>query len=91
MKFRSAEEWRGSPQGSSVKGECARGEHSEALEKHKRRMSKGKVGSGDDEVAEVRDGGCGGRQAGKGGKGKGDKEGERRKHEVLHRKGEMAR
>ena len=77
MKFRSAEEWRGSPQGSSVKGECARGEHSEALEKHKRRMSKGKVGSGDDEVSEFGEGMYGERQADKDWKGKGNREGKR--------------
>ncbi|KAJ8452610.1 hypothetical protein Cgig2_004946 [Carnegiea gigantea] len=87
MKLRSAKERRESPQGRSGRAECGRGEHSEAEGKRKRRMSEEERGSGDDEVAEVREGGCGGRQTGKGGKGKGDREGERRKHEVLHRKG----
>ncbi|KAJ8420361.1 hypothetical protein Cgig2_023217 [Carnegiea gigantea] len=87
MKLRSAKERRESPQGRSGRAECGRGEHSEAGGKRKRRMSEEERGSGDDEVAEVREGGCGGRQTGKGGKGKGDREGERRKHEVLHRKG----
>ncbi|KAJ8425455.1 LOW QUALITY PROTEIN: hypothetical protein Cgig2_018853 [Carnegiea gigantea] len=87
MKLRSAKERRESPQGRSGRAECGRREHSEAGGKRKRRMSEEERGSGDDEVAEVREGGCGGRQTGKGGKGKGDREGERRKHEVLHRKG----
>ena len=68
MKLRSAEERRGSPQGSSVWGECVRGKYSEAVGKRKRRMSKGKIGNDDDEVSEFGEGVYGGRQADKDGK-----------------------
>ncbi|KAJ8436520.1 hypothetical protein Cgig2_026635 [Carnegiea gigantea] len=77
----------GSSQGSSVRGECARGEHSEAVGKRKRRMSKEKVVSGNDEVSEFREGMYGGRQADKDGKGKGNREGKRLKQEVEYGKG----
>ncbi|KAJ8425565.1 hypothetical protein Cgig2_012308 [Carnegiea gigantea] len=55
--------------------------------KRKRRMSKGKVGSGDDEVSKFGEGVYGGRQAHKNGKGKGNREGKHLKQKVEHGKG----
>lgn len=55
--------------------------------KRKRRMSKAKVGGGDEEVAELQESISGGRQTYKVGKAKGVTEGKQRKEEVEHRKG----